>query len=104
MIRIAFLSGFSSLFFLITGCSGGTVAVDSGTYDGVIAKVVPDELEIYVQLDEERTLELYFTDETELIQGGETADFSVLEKGQAVKITVERFGNRVDPVRVELPE
>jgi hypothetical protein len=66
--------------------------------------VVPDELEIYVQLDEERTLELYFTDETELIQGGETADFSVLEKGQAVKITVERFGNRVDPVRVELPE
>jgi hypothetical protein len=93
-----------SLFFLLAGCGGSTVAVDSGTYEGIIQKVVPAEEEIYLQLDGERTLELYFTEETELMRGGESADFSALSKGQTVTVTVERVGNRMDPVRVVIPE
>lgn len=92
------------IVLLLAGCGGSTVAVNSGTYEGTIQKVVPAEQEIYLQLDEERTLELYFTEETELVRGGEPADFSALSKGQSVSVTVERVGNRMDPVRVVIPE
>lgn len=77
--------------------------VDSGTYTGTIAEVNAEEDEIYVDADG-KELELYFTDETTLTQGGDSAEFSALEKGQKVEVEVEKVGKRLDPLSVKILE
>lgn len=89
-------------FFAISGCGKPIAVVDAGTYKGTIDKVVPEEVEIYVSLESGEQLELYFNDETELVQGGEAVEFSAISAGDSAEITVEREGNRNIPVRVEL--
>lgn len=86
------------------GCGSGTDVVESGEYQGVIKEVEPDEREIYVTVDEDKTLELYFTEETQLTRQGEEADFSQLQQGQNVSVTVTRVGNRLDPDSVDIME
>ncbi len=81
---------------------GGVDVVDSGSYDGVVDEVKPGEKEIYVLLDDGRKLELYFTDQTTLQQGGQPAEFSALAAGARVRVAVEREGNRNVPTRVEI--
>ena len=78
-------------------CGGSTDVVDSGTYKGKIKKVEAEKTEIYVTLDDGKTLELYFTEETSLTQNGKEVEFSTLEKDQKVEVTVEKVGKRLDP-------
>jgi len=85
--------------FLLFGCSE-TKVVESGTYEGTIKKVEADKSEIYVTLDEGGVIELYFIDETELLQGENPAEFSALEAGQKVEITLRKTGKRLDPLKV----
>ena len=99
VLSFLFLS-FACLAFF--GCGKPIAVVDAGTYEGTIDKVVPDEVEIYVSLENGEQLELYFTEETELVQDGESVDFSAISAGDSVELTVEREGNRNIPVRVEL--
>lgn len=87
---------------LLVGCGGSIEVVDAGTYQATVDKAVPAEEEIYVTLDSGQTLELYFTDATELVTDGEPVDFSQLSSGSSVEITVEREGNRNIPTRVEI--
>ncbi len=104
-MRLTWMTGLSMCLFcaaLATGCGSDITAVESGEYEGTIAKVEVEEKEIYVDLDDERTLELYFSEETELVRDGDPVTFDVLEAGQAVSVEVEREGNRMDPVRVEI--
>lgn len=84
-----------------TACES-TDVVDSGTYAGTITEIEADKTEIYVKTDDGKLLELYFTESTELTKGGETADFSVLEEGDQVKVTVEKVGQRLDPIAVKV--
>lgn len=81
-----------------------TDIVASGTYTGKAIKVDPDEKEIYVKTDDDKTLELYFTDKTELTQNGEKVSFDALSQGQEVKVKVEKKGKRLDPISVEIVE
>lgn len=85
------------------GEEGEHAVVDSGTYTGTIAEVNAEEDEIYVDADG-KELELYFTDETKLTQGGDSAEFSALEKGQKVEVEVEKVGKRLDPLSVKILE
>ena len=86
------------------GEEGGEQAVvESGTYEGTIKEVNPEEREIYVDSNG-KELELYFIDETKLTKGGETAEFSALEKGQKVKVEVKKVGKRLDPLSVQIVE
>jgi cold shock CspA family protein len=39
-----------------------------------------------------------------LTKGGESADFSALEKGQKVEVEVEKVGKRLDPISVKIME
>ena len=91
---------------LLSACGGGgkeTVAVESGTYTGTINEVVPEESEIYVNLsDTTGTLELYFTDSTQVTQGGTTVPFDSLAQGQSVEVTVEKIGQRMNPISVRI--
>jgi hypothetical protein len=88
---------------LMTGCEEKPVVLDSGTYEGTIKAVVPAKEEIYVQA-EAGTLELYFTEETELLRNGQSADFTELAEDQSVRVTVEREGDNMKPVRVVISE
>jgi len=90
--------------FAISACSGNTDTVESGTYQGNIKKVEAEKSEIYVTTDDDKTLELYFTETTTLTRDGEDVDFSVLSKGQRVEVKVEKVGKRLDPVSVKIIE
>ena len=94
----------SSLFLFIIACGENTDVVESGTYQGTIEEVEPSKTEIYVETEDNKTLELYFTDQTELTRNGNPVDFSELEKGQQVEVEVEKTGQRLDPISVRILE
>lgn len=96
------LIGLLGLIALIFAGCGGIDVVDAGTYRGTINKAVAEEQEIYVTLDNGQKLELYFTEETELLSAGQPVEFSALASGLPVEITVAREGNRNVPTRVEI--
>ena len=92
----------ASLFFI--SCGHDTDVVDSGTYDATVDKVKAGEKEIYAKTDDNKTLELYFTDSTKLTRGGSEVEFSELQKGQKVELKVEKVGKRLNPIAVTIKE
>lgn len=98
MVLIAFT------ILVFAGCGRREVMVDSGTYEGSILKVNPDETEIYVSLDEKRVIELYFSAETTVARGKETTTFDALEKGQKVRVEVKRTDEKMVPLSVAILE
>tara|TARA_B100000508_G_scaffold137355_1_gene131647 strand:- start:169997 stop:170305 length:309 start_codon:yes stop_codon:yes gene_type:complete len=102
MKLISILSAFTLLF--LASCGESTDAVESGTYKGTISEVEAEKSEIYVKTDDDKTLELYFIEETVLTKNGENAEFSALEEGQKVEVEVEKVGQRLDPLSVNIIE
>jgi hypothetical protein len=92
-----------SILFLVA-CGEGTDVVESGTYAGKIKKVEAEKTEIYVTTEDDKTLELYFTEATKLTKDGEVVDFSMLKKDQKVEVEVEKTGKRLDPISVKIME
>lgn len=88
--------------FLFVSCGEKTDVVESGTYRGIVDKVEASKTEIYVKTSDNKTLELYFTDNTSLTQNGESVEFSNLEEGQQVEVDVEKTGKRLDPIAVRI--
>ena len=88
----------------LVACEGGTDVVESGTYQGTIDEVEPEKTEIYVKTADNKTLELYFTDQTTLTQNGEPVSFEVLKEGMKVEVEVEKVGKRLDPIAVRVLE
>lgn len=86
---------------LVMACEN-TDVVDSGTYTGTISEVEAAKTEIYVKTADDKTLELYFTEETELTRDGSPADFSELKEDMKVEVTVEKVGKRLDPKAVKI--
>ncbi len=86
---------------LIVAC-GDTDVVETGTYQGTIDTLKPDEKEIYVNLDNGKRIELYFTEETQMMQDTTEVEFSALSKDQRVEVEVEKVGKRLDPVMVKI--
>jgi len=84
------------------GCGHQEVVVDSGTYEGSILKVNTSETEIYVALDKERVLELYFTEATKVSRGETKASFNELAKGQSVRVQIERHEREMIPLHVTI--
>ncbi len=93
-----------STILLFFACGESTDVVESGTYQGTIKEVEPAKTEIYVNTDDDKTLELYFTDSTTLTRNGSNADFSELKEGQKVEVEVEKNGKRLDPISVKIME
>jgi CspA family cold shock protein len=102
--RMLFLMSFVLAIVFLASCGSQTDIVDSGTYAGTIKKVEADKREIYVTLEDEKVIELYFTDETVLTKNDQPAEFSTLTAGQKVNVTVKRTGNRLDPTAVNILE
>ena len=95
------LLGATTFFY---ACEEKTDVVESGTYQGVIHEVEPEKTEIYVKTNEDKLLELYFTENTTLTHNGETVPFEHLKEGGKVEVQVEKVGNRLDPVAVRILE
>lgn len=95
---------FLSLFFVAIACGENTDVVESGTYQGTVKEVEPSKTEIYVETADNKTLELYFTEKTELSRNGSTVEFSELKEGQKVEVEVEKVGKRLDPISVKILE
>jgi len=104
MKRAVFFSSLVAVAFLTASCGGKTDTVDSGTYEGTIKEVEAEKTEIYVETEDGKTLELYFTDETELTRDGEKVEFSSLAEDQKVEVEVEKTGKRLDPLSVKILE
>ena len=101
--KVFYLAFFSLILLGAASCGGGGVdVVESGTYEGTIVEVNADEQEIYVQTPDDKKLELYFTDSTELMQSGSEVDFSMLKKDQQVEVTVEKMGKKLNPLKVKI--
>lgn len=98
------LLSFFAVIFALAACGGSIGVVDAGTYSGTIDKVVPEEKEIYVSLDGDELLELYFTETTTLVRNGSSVAFDQLTVGGSVSVTVDREGNRNIPTRVEIEQ
>lgn len=93
-----------SAFVLFIACGESTDVVESGTYTGTIKEVEPSKTEIYVETEDDKTLELYFTDNTKLTRNGSAVEFSVLEEGMRVEVEVEKKGKRLNPLAVRVLE
>ena len=93
-----------SAIFLFFACGESTDVVESGTYQGTIQEVEPSKTEIYVETDDNQTLELYFTESTELTRNGSVVEFSTLEEGMRVEVDVEKEGKRLNPLAVRVLE
>lgn len=103
----------ASSLFVFQACNSGnnsstetenTDIVESGTYTGTADKVDADEKEIYVKTEDGKTLELYFTEGTTVTQNGQAATFDALKQGQKVEVTIEKKGNRLEPIAVTILE
>lgn len=95
-----------TVFFvaLLASCGHKTDVVESGVYQGTIHKVEADKSEIYVKTDDDKLLELYFTETTTLTKNGETVPFGELAKDKRVEVEVKKEGNRLDPISVKILE
>ncbi|WP_440999838.1 hypothetical protein [Fodinibius sp. SL11] len=99
------LGSLTFLLMLVVACGGeSTDVVESGTYEGTIQEVNAEESEIYVKTADNKTLELYFIEETELVKDTTAVPFDSLAMGQKVRVEVEKVGQRLDPLRVEILE
>ncbi|HEV7350917.1 hypothetical protein [Telluribacter sp.] len=85
-------------------CQEKTDVVESGTYQGVIDEVEAEKSEIYVKTEDDKRLELYFNESTELTQNGQTVNFDQLREGGRVEVEVEKVGNRLEPRAVRILE
>jgi len=94
------IAAFTLLF--IMACGHSTDVVDSGTYEGTIIEIEADEVEIYVKTDDNKILELYFTDSTKLTQNGTEVPFETLVEDQKVEVEVQKVGKRLDPISVTI--
>ena len=87
----------------LVGCGGEeTAVVESGTYEGTVSEVNSEEQEIYVNVPETGTLELYFTDSTRVFRDTTQLTFDALEANQPVSVEVKKVGKRLDPVVVRI--
>ena len=103
-MKLKLVATFAVIALVFTACGESTTAVESGTYQGTVKKVNVEKTEIYVTTADDKTLELYFTDQTSLTRNGETVEFSELIQGQKVEVEVEKVGKRLNPVSVSILE
>lgn len=81
-----------------------TQMVPSGTYTGEAIVVDSEQKEIYLRLNDTTTIELYFSNETQIMRNGEQVQFEALQEGQTVEVEVERSGESLKPKRVRIME
>lgn len=96
--------GLACMALVMIACENNTDVADSGIYQGVVKEVEADNKEIIVVSEDEKTLELRFTDATTLTKADKSVDFSDLHEGQKVEVEVVNVGGSLNPVSVRILE
>ena len=81
-----------------------TDLVESGTYTGTAKVVDQQQNEVYLQVNDSTTIELYFSNDTQIMRNGQTVAFDALQQGQRLEVEVERSGQSLKPQRVTILE
>lgn len=81
-----------------------TDLVESGTYTGTAKVVDQQQNEVYLQVNDTTTIELYFSNDTQIMRNGQTVAFDALQQGQRLEVEVERSGQSLKPQRVTILE
>ena len=81
-----------------------TQVVPSGTYTGEAIVVDSQQNEIYVRLNDTTKIELYFSNDTQVMRNGKQVGFDALQEGQMLEVVVERSGQSLKPQRVRILE
>ena len=55
-------------------------------------------------MEDGKVLELYFSDATQLTQGGQVVAFEALKNGQKLEVQVEKEGSKLKPLTVVILE
>lgn len=79
-----------------------TQMVPTGTYTGEAIIVDAEQKEIYVRLNDTTTIELYFSNETQIMRNGEQVQFDALQQGQTVEVDLEKSGESLKPKTVKI--
>lgn len=93
------------ILFVVAGCGsegGDATSVDSGSYTGTISEVNADEQKITVAVPDSGTLDLSFSDSTEVVKNFMSMPFDSLRTDREVRVEVEKVGDRLDPKIVHL--
>ena len=77
-----------------------TDLVESGTYDGTAYRVDDEEMEVYLKTDDKKMLELYFKEDTKIMGDGVAVKFAEIDKGDNLRVTLERSGDSLKPLTV----
>ena len=81
-----------------------TQLVPSGTYTGEAIVVDSQQNEIYVRLNDTTKIELYFSNDTQVMRDGQQVEFDALQEGQMLEVVVERSGQSLKPQTVRILE
>lgn len=81
-----------------------TQMVPTGTYTGEAIIVDAQQNEVYVRLNDTTTIELYFSNDTQIMQNGQKVAFDALQQGQKVEVDVEKSGESLKPLAVRIVE
>lgn len=79
-----------------------TELVPSGTYTGEAIVVDAQQKEIYVKLNDTTTIELYFSNDTQIMRDGQKVNFEALQEGQTLEVEVEKSGESLKPLSVRI--
>lgn len=94
---------FSALISLATLVVSTAAFAAESVIEGKITKVVPEKREIYVRgKDDGKKHEYYFNDKTEVLKMDAKQEFSALSEGMNVRVTANKKGKRLDPMKVEI--
>lgn len=79
-----------------------TQMVPSGTYTGQAVVVDSQQNEVYVRLNDTTTIELYFSNDTQIMRNGQPVKFDALQQGQTLEVEVEKSGESLKPKSVKI--
>lgn len=78
--------------------------MDTDSYNGTIAEVDAEERTVHVEVPEEGTMELAFTDTTQVLKNFLEIPFDSLDANRKVRVEVVETGNQPTPTTVTLLE
>lgn len=81
-----------------------TQVVPSGTYTGEAIVVDSQQKELYVKLNDTTTIELYFSNDTQVMKNNQQVTFDQIQKGQRLEVEVEKSGESLKPKTVKILE
>ncbi len=78
--------------------------MDTDAYNGTIAKVDAEERKVHVEVPDEGTMELAFTDTTQVLKNFLEMPFDSLNTDRKVRVEVVETGDQPTPTTVTLLE